>query len=87
MQILSLNGNWHLETIGGAEQIPAKVPGSVYSGLLTAGKIPDPFFRDNEMKVLPLMEHDYRYTRKFEDRKSTRLNSSHPTTSRMPSSA
>lgn len=66
MQILSLNGNWHLETIGDKEQIPAKVPGSVYSGLLAAGKIPDPFFRDNEMKVLPLMEHDYRYTRKFD---------------------
>ncbi len=47
-------------------QIMASVPGSVYTDLLNSGEIPDPFWRDNEMKILPLMEYDYRYTRDFE---------------------
>ena len=66
MQIISLNGKWTLEEAGQAGEIPAEVPGSVYGDLLKAGRIPDPFWRDNEVKVLPLMERDWRYSRRFD---------------------
>ena len=66
MKQLSLNGAWTLEIPGTAfGPVPAKVPGSVYHDLLCAGKIPDPFYRDNENEALKLMEHDFVYTRRF----------------------
>ena len=65
MEILSLNGKWQFESEWLESPVNAAVPGSVYSDLLTAGRIPDPFWGDNEMKVLPLMEYDYSYTRRF----------------------
>ena len=60
----SLNGPWRL-TDGAGVDCPAQVPGSVLSDLLRAGEIPDPFWRDNEMAVLPRMDRDYRYSRSF----------------------
>ncbi len=67
----SLNGTWKL-TISGkdsgllpAEGIDAKVPGTVYGALLDKNLIPDPYYRDNELKVLPLMENDFCYTTDF----------------------
>ena len=66
MKTLSLNGIWTLEVSG--NQFPpmaASVPGSVYHDLLAAKQIPDPFYRDNEMDALKLMEHDFRYRRSF----------------------
>lgn len=65
MQSFSLNGNWQLHTQWLDHPITGSVPGSVYSDLLKAQKIPDPFWRDNETKVLPLMEHSYLYSKKF----------------------
>ncbi len=66
MLSLSLNGEWYLQSEWLKESVKASVPGSVFGDLLKAGKIPDPFWRDNEMKVLPLMEHDYSCSRKFD---------------------
>ena len=66
MKKQSLNGAWTLEIPGTAfGRVPAQVPGSVYHDLLCAGKIPDPFYRDNENEALKLMEHDFVYTRSF----------------------
>ena len=66
MRTISLNGAWELEIPGSAfPVVPATVPGSVYHDLLTAGQIPDPFWRDNEMEALKIMEHDFRYSRSF----------------------
>jgi hypothetical protein len=41
---------WGLATAGGPEarNVPAVVPGCVHLDLLAAGKIPDPFYRDNQ---------------------------------------
>ncbi len=66
MKTLSLNGNWTL-TIPGSTYgtVPATVPGSVYHDLLTAQLIPDPFYRDNEMDALKLMDNDFHYQRTF----------------------
>ena len=66
MKTMSLNGAWSL-TIPGTDfgLVPAQVPGSVYHDLLSAVRIPDPFFRDNENEALKLMEHDFLYARGF----------------------
>ena len=41
--------------------ISATVPGSVYSDLLKAGKMEDPYWRDNENEALELMKNDFEY--------------------------
>lgn len=66
MKTVSLNGAWTLN-IPGTDflSVPAQVPGSVYHDLLTAELIPDPFYRDNEMDALKLMENDFHYSRSF----------------------
>ena len=66
MKQLSLNGSWTLDSDGaGFRDVPASVPGSVYHDLLSSGLIDDPFYRDNETRALKLMDHDYRYSRRF----------------------
>ena len=66
MKHLSLCGAWTLDIPGSAfGTVPATVPGSVYHDLLTAGRIPDPFYRDNETEALKLMEYDFHYSRAF----------------------
>lgn len=65
MTLINLNGTWKLRQSGGREEIPAKVPGSVYSDLLNAGKMEDPFYRENEPKALEISKHNFEYTRNF----------------------
>ena len=66
MKKLSLNGAWILEIPGSAfGPVPAQVPGSVYHDLLSAGRIEDPFWRDNENEALRLMENEFVYSRSF----------------------
>ena len=66
MKKISLNGSWKLVIPGSSfPEIPASVPGSVYHDLLTNGLIPDPYYRDNEMEALKLMNHDFHYSRSF----------------------
>lgn len=59
MIIQSLNENWSMEISGKAGSYPVQVPGSVYSALLEAGQMEDPYYRDNEGKALALMENDF----------------------------
>ena len=71
MQKLSLNGAWTLDVVAESGEkvfggVPATVPGSVYHDLLTARRIPDPFWRDNETEALKLMENRFVYARTFE---------------------
>lgn len=67
MKTLSLNGPWTLDIPDSPySAVPATVPGSVYHDLLTAGLIPDPFYRDNETEALKLMDHDFLYSRAFD---------------------
>jgi beta-mannosidase len=46
--------------------LPAKTPGSVYSDLLAAKKMEDPFWRDNEDAAFALMEDDWEYVSTFD---------------------
>ena len=67
-----LNGSWKLEIIGKDHglipggSMEAAVPGSVYGTLLENALIPDPYYRDNELLVLPLMENYFVYSKVFE---------------------
>ena len=66
METLTLSGAWTLDIPGSAfPRVNATVPGSVYHDLLTAGQIPDPFYRDNENEALKIMDHDFVYSRRF----------------------
>ncbi len=56
----TLNENWRMRRQGEPDQ-PAVVPGTVYTDLLRNGNMEDPFWKDNEIRALPLMEDDYEY--------------------------
>jgi len=66
MQRLSLNGRWKVAEAGKKGNIPAQVPGCVHLDLLAAGKIPDPFFRDNEDALQWIGRTDWIYSRAFQ---------------------
>ena len=67
MQTLSLNGAWwQVKQVGTEDAIPATVPGCVHTDLLAAGKIPDPFYRDNEDSLLWIGESEWVYSRSFD---------------------
>ncbi len=65
MKLASLSGTWSMKRTTDNEWIPATVPGSVYSALLAAGRMEDPFFRENEYEALELSRHDYEFERWF----------------------
>jgi beta-mannosidase len=65
MLLLNLNGEWKMKRIDEVDWIGAVVPGSVYNDLLRAGKMKDPFYRDNEKEILELSKFDYEYKRNF----------------------
>ncbi len=65
MRRISLNGRWRMQIMGESGWTDATVPGSVYGDMLAAGRMEDPFYRDNEEKALALMENDFTYQRDF----------------------
>ncbi|TCL70082.1 beta-mannosidase [Hydrogenispora ethanolica] len=66
MMKLQLNGAWRMRRTGQPEWLAATVPGSVFNDLLTAGRIADPFYRDNEDQAKEIAAYDYEYEREFE---------------------
>ena len=76
---LDLNGPWK-KSVYDIPETPIETKGSVYRLRHTSGKkglIPDPFYRDNELDALKLMENDFAYETEIvigeEDRKADRL--------------
>ena len=67
MKSLSLNGIWRMT--GGDIDCEGKVPGSLYSFLLDAGMMKDPYYRDNEFGALALTHEDYTFSRTFDFKK------------------
>ena len=57
---------WKMRIVGEEAEYPATVPGSVYNDLLAAGRIEDPYYRDNEMPALDLMKNCFEYRAKFD---------------------
>lgn len=66
MIVKELKEGWSMHRVGDQEILPAQVPGSVYNDLLANGKMEDPYYRDNELKALKIMEHDFEYTTVFD---------------------
>ena len=63
MNKIDLRGEWQMS--GNGFFVSGKIPGSVYSFLLDAGLMQDPFYRDNELKALELCKHDYIFSKKI----------------------
>ena len=59
-------GMWTLQDEEKSLSLPAVVPGSTYTDLLRAAKIPDPFYGDNNAKVQWVAEKSWSYERVFE---------------------
>lgn len=66
MKRLDLNGKWMLKEKESRDWVSVTVPGSVLSGFLDAGRIPDPFYRDNEYDTRELFWKDYEFERTFD---------------------
>ena len=65
MKTINLNENWIVKQANRNENIPAIVPGDIYADLLRTGKIPDPFYRDNEKDLQWIGETDWIYAKEF----------------------
>ena len=64
MKQLSLNGTWKMT--GAGLEVDGKIPGSLFSFLLDADMMADPYWRDNEFGALALTHNDYTFSRSFE---------------------
>jgi beta-mannosidase len=60
-----LSTNWRFRQVGKESWTPATVPGCVHTDLLAAGQIPDPLFRDNELKLQWIGKTDWEYETTF----------------------
>lgn len=63
---LMLNGSWQVSQAGKDDWFPATVPGNVFTDLLAAQKIPDPFYRDNEGSLQWVGKSNWVYKRNFD---------------------
>ena len=66
MKELTLSGDWSVKRTNTDFEIPAVVPGDIYGDLMRNKKIPDPYYRDNELKLQWIGESDWIYSRIFE---------------------
>ena len=61
---IDLCGEWYLSG-GSFRNVPARVPGCVHTDLLENNLIEDPYFADNEQKLMWIGETDWSYERSF----------------------
>jgi beta-mannosidase len=62
----SASVQWTFRQAGTQEEwLPAMVPGGVHTDLLALEMIPDPFYADNELKVMWVAETDWEYKGRF----------------------
>ncbi len=66
LETLDLGGKWSLAQAGTNRVLPACVPGTVHTDLLSAGVIDDPYYRDNENDLQWIGERNWTYTRTFQ---------------------
>lgn len=62
---IDLNGAWQFKATEEETWMDACVPGAVHSDLIRAGRLPDPFYRDNEFKVQWVERQEWEYRRSF----------------------
>ena len=75
---IDLGGDWQFRLISDSRTkgspfpssiktwMKATVPGTVHTDLMAHGKIPDPFYRDNEMHVRWVADADWEYRKQFD---------------------
>ena len=61
-----INDNWTMRRTDSDRWLPATVPGSVYGDLLNNRQMENPFWKDNEIEALKLMDYDYEYETSFD---------------------
>lgn len=64
MKKLQFSPIWKMS--GNGYEVEGKVPGSVYSFLLNADLVEDPYYRNNEEIFFELAEHEYEFTNEFD---------------------
>ncbi len=62
----SLEGRWLFRQVGQKKWFPATVPGTVHTDLMENGIIPDPYYRDNELKVQWVERENWEYKKDFQ---------------------
>lgn len=65
MKRIDKNQTWEMRIAGESKAYKATVPGSVYNDLISAGRLEDPYYRDNEDTALELMKNDFVYIGSF----------------------
>ncbi|TVR60552.1 MAG: glycoside hydrolase family 2 protein [Spirochaetaceae bacterium] len=63
---IDLGGAWNANAAGSDDLFPATVPGCIHTDLLAAGRIEDPYYRDNEEAQMWIGETDWVYSREFD---------------------
>lgn len=66
MNKVMIEGQWKMRIVGEENWLAAFVPGSVYNDLIYHRRMEDPYYRDNELEALKIMEHDFEYYTCFE---------------------
>lgn len=66
METQPLHGDWQFRAKPDGDWSSGTVPGGVYTDLLAAGDIPDPYVEDNELDVQWVGRTDWEYRREFE---------------------
>jgi len=62
---IPLNGEWQFREVGASEWLNGTVPGCVQLDLLRLGRVPDPFYRLNEVEIHRLEDKEWVYRRTF----------------------
>ena len=65
MERVNLQEGWRFAKANRNEWTPVSVPGTVLSGLLEAGKMQDPYYRENEYEARELLAKDYVFETDF----------------------
>lgn len=64
-----LNGRWHMQ--GGGFECDGTIPGSVYSFLLENKLVEDPFYRENELEALKILNNTFAFSHRFSFQKAS----------------
>lgn len=64
--IQNLNGEWHLSCDGFIDRLKINVPDSLYGALMDAGKLADPYYRENQYAARELSDGEYLFERSFQ---------------------
>ena len=63
---IDLNGPWQFKATDEEQWQEALVPSTVWTDLLRVGRLEDPFYRDNELKVQWVEKKEWEYRRTFQ---------------------